>query len=427
MGDEVRIAVLGAQGDGVTEDGALFVPGALPGERVRVARLPGAEGPARARLLEVIEPAPERQLARCVHYGACGGCSLQHADDALVAGWKRGLVEEALAARLGPEAAAAVEIRENVTVPAASRRRIALSARRTKKGATLGFRREQSDEIVAVTECPVARPALAEAVPRLQELVRLLASRKGALRLTLVDTPAGVDCAVEGAKPLDGPATALLAGAATRAGLARLSVEGEPVVTRAPPTERLGRAEVVLPPGGFLQPSAEGAATLVALVVEALALETLRPRRKGLARVADLFAGIGTFSLPLAEAADTDAFELEEPALAALDAAWRQAGLPGRVRCERRNLFQRPLVGPELEPYDAVAIDPPRAGARMQSEALARSGVRRIASVSCNPATFARDAKILVDGGYRLRWVAPVDQFRWSPHMEVVAAFWRDD
>ncbi|MEL6768683.1 MAG: class I SAM-dependent RNA methyltransferase, partial [Pseudomonadota bacterium] len=230
---------------------------------------------------------------------------------------------------------------------------------------------------------------------------------------------------VTGAKPLDGPARALLAGATTRAGLARLSVEGEPVVTRAAPVERLGRADVLLPPGGFLQPSAEGAAALTALVCDALDLDSLRPRRKGLPRVADLFAGIGTFALPLAERADVDAYELEAPALDALERGWRGAGLPGRIGSHRRNLFHRPLVGPELEPYDAVAIDPPRAGARAQAAALAASGVARIASVSCSPATFARDAKLLVDGGYRLLWVAPVDQFRWSPHLELVGAFHR--
>ncbi|MEM9764346.1 MAG: class I SAM-dependent RNA methyltransferase, partial [Pseudomonadota bacterium] len=317
--------------------------------------------------------------------------------------------------------------RPTLTMPAASRRRIALTARRTKKGAAIGFHRGQSDEIIAVAECAVARPGLVEAMPRLVELVQMLASRKGELRLTLVETPEGVDCAVTGAKPLDGPARALLAGATTRAGLARLSVEGEPVVTRAAPTERLGRAEVLLPPGGFLQPSAEGAAALVALVEEALDLATLKPRRKGLAKLADLFSGIGTFALPLAEQADVDAFELEAPALSALERGWRAAGVPGRVRGARRNLFHRPLVGPELEPYDAVVIDPPRAGARAQAEALAASEVGRIASVSCSPATFARDARLLIDGGYRLLWVAPVDQFRWSPHLELVGAFRRGE
>ncbi|MEM7498279.1 MAG: hypothetical protein AAF371_09850 [Pseudomonadota bacterium] len=424
MGDLVTIEDIGAQGDGTAEGGTLFVPGALPGERVRIARSTAGEG--RARLLEIVEPAPERQTPACRHFGTCGGCAVQHAEDAFVARWKRRLVIDALGARLG-EAAATVDIRPVVTVPPASRRRIALTARRTKKGAAIGFHRGQSDQIVAIEECPVARPALVAAIPRLAELVQLLASRKGELRLTLVEAPAGIDCAVTGTKPLDGPARALLAGATARAGLARLSVEGEPVVTLLAPVERIGQAEIVPPPGGFMQPSVEGAAALTALVIEALDLATLRPRRKGLARVADLFAGIGTFALPLAEAADVDAYELEAPALAALDRGWRGARLSGRIACHRRHLFHRPLVGPELEPDDAAVIDPPRAGARGQAEALAASGVRRIAAVSCNPATFARDARILLDGGYRLLWVAPVDQFRWSSHLELVAAFRRGD
>jgi 23S rRNA (uracil1939-C5)-methyltransferase len=391
----------------VAEGGTLYVPGTLPGERVRVARTGD-----RAQVLELLAASPDRIVPACRHFGECGGCAVQHASDAFAAAWKRDLVVRALASR-GIEG---IPVRETLTSPPASRRRIVLTARRTKKAVTVGFHAAGSDRIVAVTECPVAAPALAAAIPRLGELVQALGSRKGELRLTLTDSAAGPDMAVTGAKPLDGPARALLAGVAARAGLSRLAVDGDEVVTLAPPLQRIGRAEVLPPPGGFLQATREGEAALLAAVREAIG-----PAR----HVADLFCGAGTFALPLAETAEVDAYDSEAPALAALDRAWRAAPGLGRISTHRRNLFHRPVMAHELKGTDAVVMDPPRAGARDQSERLADSAVPRIAAVSCNPATFARDARILIDGGYVLDWVQPVDQFRWSAHVELVAAFRR--
>ncbi|MEM6488379.1 MAG: RsmD family RNA methyltransferase [Pseudomonadota bacterium] len=273
-----------------------------------------------------------------------------------------------------------------------------------------------------VERCPVAVPAIEAALPRLAPLVMALASRKGALRLTLTAAAAGLDLAVEGAKPLDGPLRARLPAMARAAGVVRLAVAGDTVVEAAPPTHRLGAARVLPPPGAFLQPTLEGAAALTAAVVEALAPSLGRG-----ARVADLFAGIGTFALPLAGHAAVHAVEVDGGALAALDRGWRGAAGQGlsRITTERRNLMRRPLLADELAPFDAVVIDPPYAGAETQARALAASTVPRIASVSCNPASFARDAAILAAGGYRLAWVQPVDQFFWSAHVEVVGAFER--
>lgn len=408
MTDEVEIESLGAKGDGVAEGGLLYVPYTLPGERVRVLRRGD-----RGQLVEVLHPAPERVEPVCPHFGSCGGCALQHASDRFTALWKRELIVTALAARgIGD-----IAIRPTITSPPESRRRITAAARRTRKGVVVGFHAPSAVDVVAVTTCPVAEPALIAALQRLDELVALAASRKGEVRLILTLSHGGVDLAVVDAKPVNGPARALLAGVAARAGLARLGWNGEEVAVARTPEITFGRARVVPPPGGFLQPTREGEAALLAGVREAVG--------EGAGRIADLYCGSGTFALPLAEQAELLAIEADAGALAALDAAWRTTPGLKRITHERRNLASRPLLAAELKGFDAVVIDPPRAGARAQAEQLARSEVPRIAAVSCNPATFARDARILIDGGYKLRWVQPVDQFRWSPHVELVAGFKR--
>jgi 23S rRNA (uracil1939-C5)-methyltransferase len=407
MVDAVEIESLGAQGDGVAEGGALYVPYTLPGERVRVVR----HG-VRARVEAVLAPSPERVQPVCPHFGTCGGCVLQHASERFTALWKRDMIAVALGARGITE----VAIRPTVTSAPETRRRITVAARRTRKGVLIGFHAPAATDIVPIQTCAVAEPSLIAALPRLEEVAGLAASRKGEVRLTLTLTNGGIDVAVTGAKVIDGPAQALLAGVAARAGIARLGWNGEAVATMRAPEVTMGRARVVPPPGGFLQPTRDGEAALVEAVGEALG---------NAGRVADLFAGSGTFTLPLAEQAEVHAVEGEEDALAALDAAWRATPGLKRVRCERRDLTHRPLLPDELKGVEAVVVDPPRAGARAQAEQLARGEVPRIAAVSCNPATFARDARTLIDGGYRLDWVQPVDQFRWSAHVELVAAFRR--
>lgn len=407
MANEVEIKSLGAQGDGVAESGALFVPYALPGERVRVLRRGD-----RGQIQEILHAALERVTPVCPHFGACGGCALQHASERFTAIWKRDVVATALAAR----GISAVAIRPTVTSPVGSRRRITAAARRTRKGVQIGFHAPAAAEIVPVATCKVSDPALIAVLPRLEEVVELAASRKCEVRLTLTLTDGGIDLWVAGAKEIGGPARALLAGVAARAGLARLGWNGDVVAIIRTPHVRIGRARVIPPPGGFLQPTREGEAALQGAVREAVG---------GARRIADLYCGSGTFTLPLAEQAEVHAVEGEAAALVALDAAWRAAPGVKRVVCERRDLAHRPLLPDELKRVEAVVIDPPRAGARAQAEQLARSQIPRIAAVSCNPVTFARDARILIDGGYRLEWVQPVDQFRWSPHVELAAAFFR--
>ena len=407
---ETVIESLGAQGDGVTAEG-VFVPFALPGERVRLT----ASG-HRARLDAVLRRTPERAEPPCPHFGSCGGCALQHASDRLLADWKRDLVGRALASR-GIEG---VDIRATATSPPGSRRRATFAARRTRKGALVGFHAAGSDEIVAVTACPVSDPALVAALPALAELAEIGASRKGALRLTVTAGERGLDVAVEGGKPVEGPMYGELVAIAATRDLARLSWEGEPLVTRRQPVHRFGRAWVAPPPGGFLQATREGEAALVAAMREAVGGTVV-----GAGRVADLFAGSGTFALSLAETAELLAADADAQALAALDTGWRGAEGLRRITTERRDLLHRPLLARQLAAFDAVVFDPPRAGARAQVQQLALSPVPRIGAVSCNPATFARDARTLIDGGYRLDWVLPVDQFRWSSHVELAAAFSR--
>ena len=402
MKDRFQIESLGAQGDGVTGDG-LFIAGTLPGEVVRA----NPQG-HRAELVEILEPSADRVHPVCAHFGACGGCALQHASDGLLAGWKRDLVFRALEQR----GITGVEVRPVITSPPGSRRRITLTGRRTKKGTVLGFHAAGSDAIVPISECPVAVSSLTSKLRGLAELIQVGASRKGEMRLTVTASEAGLDVAAEGGKPVEGGLYGQLVAIAATKDLAQLSWNGDVVVTRRPPVQHLGPIRVVPPAGGFLQATKEGEDVLIAQVLQAVRVS---------GKIADLFAGSGTFTLPLAAQSEVHAFEAEESALQALDEAWRHATGLRHVQTETRDLFHRPLLAREMGGFDAVVIDPPRQGARSQCEELAKSDVPVIASVSCNPATFARDTRTLIDGGYRLDWVQPVDQFRWSPHVELAA------
>lgn len=395
---------LGHLGDGVGAQG--FAAFALPGETVE-----GDLDGDRLTVARVTDPSPHRVAPVCPHFGVCGGCALQHASDAFLAGWKAEAVRAALAAR-GLDA----PLRPIAVSPPGARRRVTLAGRRTKKTVLLGFHGRRAGDVVPVSACPAAHPAIVSALPALAELVGMIASRKGEARVAATVSLDGLDVAADGARPLDAALRERLALLAEAADWARLSLGGETLATRRPPRQAFGRALVVPPPGGFLQATAEGEAALVGAVREAVG---------DARRVADLFAGSGTVAAPLAERAAVHAVEADAAALAALDAGWRAAPGLKAMTTATRDLFRRPLTPAELAPFDAVALDPPRAGAAAQTAALAASRVARVAMASCNPATFARDARTLVDGGFRLLWAQPIDQFRWSPHVEVVAAFAR--
>ena len=405
MGDGHVIARLGHLGDGVTEDG-VFVARALPGEVVA-----GDVAGGRIAKPKIVTPSTDRVRAPCPHYARCGGCALMHAADGFVATWKADVVRGALAAR-GIEA----EVAGVATSPPRSRRRATLSGRRLKGGALLGFHEREGAGIVAVPECRVLVPEIVAALPALEEIVTLAGSRKGEVKLAVAWSDAGLDVDVRGGKAADPGLTTEAAALAGRHDLARLTWEGEPVAVARPPIRRFGQARVVPPPGAFLQATDAGEAALVAAVQRATA---------GAARIVDLFAGAGTFALPLAEAAEVHAVEGDGAMTDALLAGWRTAGGLRGVTAETRDLFRRPLLPDELSRFDAAVVDPPRAGAEAQATALAEGGPPRVAMVSCNPVTFARDAALLIAGGYAMGPVLVVDQFRWSPHVELVTGFER--
>ena len=393
---------LNLRGEGVAP--GLVVARALPGETVGGEAVEG-----RIAQPKILTPSPDRVAAPCRHYKACGGCALQHASDAFVQEWKTGVVRQALMGQ-GLEA----PFRQTLTSPAGSRRRATLAGRRLKSGALVGFHGRASDTVTAIPECKLLDPALVAVIPALEALVAEGGSRKGEVRLTVTRYAEGVEVSVEEGKPLDRALRLALPQVAGAHRLARLVWNGEVLLQEAPPSLAVGRARVSPPPGAFLQATPQGEAALKAAVIEAVGSAK---------QVADLFAGCGTFALPLAESAEVHAVEGAAPMLAALDLGWRNAPGLKRVTTEARDLFRRPLMPDELKRFEAVVIDPPRAGAEAQVAELAQARVPIIAHVSCNPVTFARDAKVLIGAGYRLDWVQVVDQFRWSAHVELAARF----
>ncbi len=409
MTEVVTIERLGHRGDGIAQGpgGLLYVPFALPGERVAVER----HG-ERGRLVEVLDPSVGRATPPCRHFGLCGGCALQMLALPATRALKRDLVVQTLA-REGIE----TEVAETVGVDPASRRRAVLTALRVGPKLLLGYSERQSNRIVDIEECPVLSEQLSAKLADVRALIDKLVTGRKPVRVSALMTRGGLDINLEGVGAPPPRLIPTLAEMAAQRGLARLSIDGEPVLTLAEPVVEVSGIPLVPPPGGFIQASAQAEAAMARLVVDHLS-----PSR----RVADLFSGFGTFALALAPRVPVRAVESSQAALGALNAAVRRAPGLKRVETEKRDLFAFPLSSGELKHFDGVVFDPPRAGAKAQAAALAASDVQRIAAVSCNPASFARDARILMDGGYRLLRVIPVDQFVFSAETEVVGLFGRD-
>jgi len=348
----------------------------------------------------------------CIHFGFCGGCAAQHLAGEDYAAWKR-----ALLLRPWPDSGLDADVvAPLVAVPPGTRRRATLAVRRTGEALAVGFMAARSHDLVDLAMCKVLLPPLEALVPALRAaLAPILPKAGGDVALTWTASGIDADLRPEGAAPLTPQRTQAIAGLAAALDLARVAWNGEPVAVRRVPVILIDGVSVATPPGAFLQASAEGETALTALVRDAAA---------GARRIADLFAGLGTFTLPLARIAPVHAVEAAADALAALDAARKAPGLKP-VTVERRDLFRRPLLADELAPFDTVVFDPPRQGAARQAAALAESPVRRIIAVSCAPATLARDCAQLVQGGYRILRVTPVDQFVWSSHLEAVAVLER--
>lgn len=408
---DLTITAMGGEGDGVA-DGPVFVPFTLPGERVR------AEGRGERReLLEVLQPSVERVTPPCPHFGVCGGCALQHWDHAPYLAWKVERLRGTLA-RQHIE----TEILAPYAAGPATRRRVALHARRgDRQAARLGYKTRKSWDLVDIAVCPIADPTIQAAIPALKRLAApLFEHPKSAPTLHVTLTATGLDIDITGVEAKSGGLSAdgrmQIAERAAEADFARVTLAGEVAYLSRMPQVRLGPANVGLPPGAFLQatPAAEAAMA-----------EFVTAQAAGASRIADLYCGVGTFTFRLAEIAPVHAADFAAPAIQAInDALSRAPGLKG-VTAEARDLVRRPVLAEEMKKVDVAVFDPPRAGAVEQTAQLAKSTVGRIIGVSCNPATFARDARTLIDAGFTLERVLPVDQFLWSPHVELVGVFGR--
>jgi len=410
--DVLTIDQVGHRGDGVTvvEGQTVYVPYALPGERVEVEQV--VNHPDRRRLVRVDIPSIERIDPICPHFGVCGGCAVQHWRTERYRAWKRELVIEQL--RL---ATIDCEVAPLVDAHGEGRRRIVLHARVGNRGVQrVGFPAAASHEIVPIDHCPVLAPALASALKIAEVIAEILHPTGKPLDIQFTATQTGLDVDVRGSGALSPNAMQKLAAAAQQYHLARLTRHGELVALRAQPLVSMGKASVALPPGSFLQATTAGEEALAERVLTACARATT---------VVDLFCGVGPFALRLAERARVRAYDVEAPAISALaKAAPSTKGLKP-VTAAARDLFRRPLVPQELTDVDVVVFDPPRQGALAQAQQLAASRVPVVVAVSCNPATFARDAQILIRGGYKIGRLEPIDQFKYSPHVELVARFAR--
>jgi 23S rRNA (uracil1939-C5)-methyltransferase len=409
--EQLTIARLGHRGDGVAEtpSGPVFVPYVLPGETVTVEAVPGH--PDRRHLLHVDRPSHERIAPICKHFGVCGGCAMQHWSLAEYHQWKRSLVVEALA-----QAGLVAPVDEQlIDAHGQGRRRATLHARRGAHDLLeVGFTAPRAHAIVAIDRCPILAPGLDGAIAAAWAIAEILKPANKPLDIQATATGTGMDVDVRGSGPLTSARTTALARVADQHKLTRLTRHGELVAQQGQPVLQIGRASVPLPPGVFLQATEEGEVTLAKLVIE---------HAGSARRVADLFCGIGTFALRLAQTARVTAADSDAAAIKALQGA-RGDGLKP-IEASARDLFRRPLMAAELKNVDAVVFDPPRQGAEAQSRELAKSAVPTVIAVSCDAATFARDARILVGGGYRLARVSAVDQFRYSFHVEVVGKFER--
>jgi 23S rRNA (uracil1939-C5)-methyltransferase len=408
--DRLAIVRLGHRGDGIADSpaGPIYVPYTLPGETIETEPWPGH--PDRRHLVRVDAPSPERIAPICPHFGTCGGCALQHWETARYRAWKRDLLVTALR-----QAGIDTDVDDLIDAHGEGRRRAVFHAKHGAKDVLqVGFTAFSTHHIVAIDRCPVLAPGLAGAIEAAWAIAEALGGAKP-LDIQATATDTGLDIDVRGSGPLNPTQSVALARLADARRLARLTRHGELVARRAQPIVRMGRATVPLPPGAFLQATAAGEDALARLVAAHV----------GEAKsVADLFCGVGPFALRLAERARVTAADSDEAAVAALREAAKAPGLKP-IAAERRDLFRRPMLAQEFARIDAAVFDPPRQGAEAQARALAASKVPVIAAVSCNAGTFARDAKILIDGGYRLDTVTPVDQFRYSAHVEIVARLTR--
>jgi len=412
VAEHLVIDHVGHRGDGIGFTGgeSLFVPYTLAGETVEVE--PVADHPDRRSLMRVEHASPQRIDPFCKYFGACGGCAIQHWQPEAYRAWKRQIVVDTLA-----HAGIECDVAALIDAHGAGRRRITVHARRGGDGELrTGFAAANSHAIVAISECPILDPGLRGALNAARALAEALKPTAKPLDIQVTAASNGLDVDVRGSGPLSTALIASLSEIAQLHGLARLTRHGELVLMRSPPTIEIGAARVILPPGSFLQATLAGEEALAALV---------SGHCKRAKHIADLFCGVGPFALRLAAKARVSAFDSDAGAVTALSKAVTSVSGLKPVKAEARDLFRRPLMAQELRDYDTIVFDPPRQGALAQVKQLAVSKIPVVIAVSCNVATFARDARILIDGGYKIEGVTPVDQFRHTPHVELVARFRR--
>lgn len=421
---DLTIEAIGPRGDGIaTVDGrTVFVPFTAAGDQVRVRLDADRDGRLRGRPVELLVASPDRAEPACVHFGTCGGCALQHLSPAAYGEWKL----QRLLDDLARHGIADPPLTERHAAAPGSRRRADFTAIRRRGELILGFNERGSHRVIDITACPVVRPEIAALLLPLRDTLRAVLREGASAECVVTLTDSGLDLLVSTAADIGRAGRDRLVALAEEADLARVSRGhprgrgAEPVVVRRRPTMRFGRADVEVPPGAFLQATADGEAALAEVVIEA----TREARR-----VIDLFAGCGTFSLPVASLDAkrvVHAVDASRSAIEALARAARAVPLP-RVTADARNLVTRPLPSGTLDAYDAAILDPPRAGALDQTEQIARSRVPTVVYVSCNPRSFARDASLLIEAGYELVALRPVDQFLWSPHLELAAVLLREE
>ncbi len=409
--ETITIDRLGAQGDGIAngKDGPVYVPFTLPGETVAIARVK-----SQGTVMSIASASADRQEPPCRHFGpdgvngTCGGCTLQHTADIPYRAFKRQLVIDALRSKgLTPE------VGEIVAAHPGERRRVVFAARKTEKDMLIGFNQAESHHIVAIEECPISSAGIMSRLPAIKAVGAAVATNADAFRISVLETLSGLDLAIEGVKKLsDQQRRKAIEIVLSLRGIARVSLDGEILVEPTKPIVEFGGVQVSPPAGGFTQATKPAEEAMAKLVLAHVGKAK---------RIADLFAGAGTFSLQLARIGRVHAVEGDAKAMAALDHAARNTQGLKPVTVEKRDLFRRPLMTSELKVFDAVVFDPPRAGAEFQCKELARSIVKKVVAVSCNPLTLARDLAILVEGGYRITSVTPIDQFLWTSHVEVVA------
>lgn len=402
---ELVIERLGAQGDGVatSPSGGVFVPFTLQGETVIAT-----ENGKRRELEEIVSPSPSRIEPVCAHFGKCGGCQLQHMEQGAYLAWKRDLVQAALQSEN-----ISIDVEPVRTFENGKRRRAVFSAQQTNDGVKLGYLERNTHTLIAIEECPVLLPTIVSAIEQVTQMVAGLIPAKEIAHVSVLACDNGLDIAVNCEKSPSDQQCQIAIRQFMEAQFCRLSVNGEVLVELKAPFLTFGKTEITPAPGGFVQAVKLAETAMSELVISHLS---------GCKKTADLFCGSGTFALGLAEFSTVIALESEAMSIAALEQAWRNsAGKLRMITAEKRDLSRRPLTSAEMKKIDGVVFDPPRAGAEMQAKQLAKSKVKKIAAVSCSPTTLARDLRILINGGYKLLSVTPLDQFTFTPHVEVVA------